>query len=264
MKKTEFSGWQVCSYQNQNFVPSCLCGYELFRLTGKPANFFTMTKHNIFITGGTGYLGTRLIADLLRRGHEVRALARPDAEKKLPTGCVTVSGNALDKNSYARQIQSADTFVHLVGVSHPNPSKAEQFRAIDLASIQNSVPAAVAAGAKHFVYVSVAHPAPVMKAYWQTRAECETIIRASGLNATILRPWYVLGPGHRWPYVLAPIYWFCERLPATRERAQRLGLVTLKQMINALVNAVENPAQGVRIIDVKQIRQVHSTKGLSF
>jgi len=210
---------------------------------------------NLFIAGSTGYLGTRLIAELLQRGHTVRALARKESEQKLPPGCTPVIGNALNKSSYQEQIRPADTFVHLVGVSHPNPSKAEQFRAIDFASVQNSVPAAVAAGVKHFVYVSVAHPAPVMKAYWQTRADCEAIIRASGLNATILRPWYILGPGHRWPYVLAPMYWLFERLPATRETAQRCGLVTLTQMINALVNVIENPMQGIRIVDVMQIRQ---------
>jgi len=214
-----------------------------------------MTTQNIFLAGGTGYMGVRLIAGLLQRGHSVRALARKGSDQKLPAGCTPIIGNTLDKNSYVNQIQPADTFVHLVGVSHPNPSKAEQFRTIDLTSVQNAVPAAVAAGIKHFVYVSVAHPAPVLKAYWQTRVECEAIIRTSGLNATILRPWYVLGPGHRWPYILVPMYWLFERLPATRETAQRCGLVTLIQMINALVNAVENPVPGMRILEVTQIRQ---------
>jgi hypothetical protein len=51
------------------------------------------------------------------------------------------------------------------------------------------------------------------------------------------------------------MYWFFERLPATRETAQRLGLVTLQQMIHSLVNAVEEPVQGLRILEVKQIRR---------
>ncbi|MCG3117953.1 MAG: hypothetical protein ALAOOOJD_00078 [bacterium] len=191
----------------------------------------------------------------MQRGHRVRALAREGSAPKLPAGCTPIRGDVLDKNSYAQQIQPADTLVHLVGVSHPNPAKAEQFRAVDLASMQNSVPAAVAAGIKHFVYVSVAHPAPVMKTYWQTRAECEAILRASGLSSTILRPWYVLGPGHWWPYALAPLYWLFERLPATRATALRCGLVTLRQMLKALVHAVENPAQSVRVMEVAQIRQ---------
>jgi uncharacterized protein YbjT (DUF2867 family) len=117
-----------------------------------------------------------------------------------------------------------------------------------------AVRAATAAGIQHFVYVSVAHPAPVMKAYIEVRAECEGTIRNSGMNATILRPWYVLGQGHRWPYVLLPMYWLLELLPSTRNGAKRLGLVTLEQMRQAMVRTVEDPSHGVRIVEVPEIR----------
>lgn len=141
-----------------------------------------------------------------------------------------------------------------MGVSHPNPSKAAQFRDIDLVSARGAVEAARAAQTRHFVYLSVAHPAPVMKAYIQVRAECQSLIGASGMNASILRPWYVLGPGHRWPYLLLPIYALMELLPATRNGTRRLGLVTLEQMTHALVEAIENPARGVRVVEVPEIR----------
>ncbi len=217
------------------------------------------SAHKIFITGGTGYMGRRLVAELLKRGHSVRALVRKGSEGKLPPGSTAVVGDALVKESYARAVRAADapadTFVQLVGVSHPNPSKADEFRAVDLASARAAVSAAVEAGIQHFVYVSVAQPAPVMKAYVAVRGECEEIIRKSGLNATILRPWYVLGPGHRWPYLLVPLYWLFERLPGTRESARRLGLVSIDQMVRALVGAVEHPCQGIRILGVPDIRQ---------
>ncbi len=200
-------------------------------------------------------MGRRLIAELVRRGHEVRALVRPGSAGKLPPGCAVVMGNALEKESYAGQVRPADTFVQLVGVAHPNPAKAAEFRAVDLGSARAAISAAGEAGIEHFVYVSVAQPAPVMKFYIEVRAECEEMIRASGLNATILRPWYVLGPGRRWPYVLMPMYWLFELLPGTRETAQRLGLVSVEQMVRALAGAVENPARGVRILGVPEIRQ---------
>ena len=211
-------------------------------------------RHCVFVTGGTGYVGRPLIARLLERGHEVRALVRPGSEKKLPAGCQAIFGDALDGSSYATQIAPADTFVQLVGVAHPNPSKAAEFRNVDLASGKTAIEAARDAGIKHFIYVSVAHPAPVMKAYIKVRSECEALIRQSGMNATILRPWYVLGPGHRWPYLLLPMYKLMELLPATRAGAERLGLVTLEQMVQALASAVESPAQGVTIVEVPQIR----------
>jgi uncharacterized protein YbjT (DUF2867 family) len=123
-------------------------------------------------------------------------------------------------------------------VPHASPAKAEQFRSVDLASARQAVQAAVTAKVSHFVYVSVAHPAPVMTAYWTARAEAESAIRAANLSATILRPWYVLGLGHRWPIVLVPFYWIAEHLPTTRDSARRLGLVTLGQMIDTLMWAV--------------------------
>jgi uncharacterized protein YbjT (DUF2867 family) len=125
---------------------------------------------------------------------------------------------------------------------------------VDLVSIRASVAAAVEAQIEHFVYVSVAHPAPAMKAYIEVRTEGESLLKSSGLNATILRPWYVLGPGHLWPYALLPIYWLLELLPSTSESARRLGLVTLNQMMAALVHAVENPASGIRIVESPEIR----------
>jgi len=150
-------------------------------------------------------------------------------------------------------VAPADTLVHLVGTPHPSPSKAAEFQAVDLPSIRASVAAAVEAGVHHFLYVSVAHPAPIMAAYIAVRKQGEELIRAHGLNATILRPWYVLGPGHWWPYALMPIYAIARLIPSTREGARRLGLVTHAQMLRALVAAVETPATGIRIVDVPAI-----------
>lgn len=207
------------------------------------------------MTGATGYLGSRLAAQLTTRGHRVRALVRPGSERKLPAGCEPVVGDALHGISYAPRIAPADTFVHLVGVSHPSPAKAEEFLRVDLASVAAAVPAAVTAGIGHFVYVSVAHPAPAMRAYVAARVRAEGLIQESGLAATLLRPWYVLGPGHRWPLLLLPFYRVAELLPATREPARRIGLVTLRQMLAALVHAVETPVAGLRVLDVPAIRE---------
>lgn len=212
----------------------------------------------VFITGGTGYMGRKLIPRLLERGHLVRALVRPGSERKLPTGCTPVFGNALDGASYADQIGPSDTFVQLVGVAHPSPAKATEFRQVDLPAGLGSVAAARAAGIRHFVYLSVAHPAPMMHDHIAVRRECEAAIEAAGLNATILRPRYVLGPGHRWPYALVPMYRLAELLPQTRDGARRLGLVTLEQMTDALTVAVENLVEGRRVVTVPEIRAAHA------
>src|SRR5262249_35709844 len=131
------------------------------------------TTRTIFLTGSTGYIGSQLARLLVSRGHHVKALVRINSStiSHLPRDCHPVLGDAVG-GGYESEIAPADTFVHLIGVSHPGPSKAALFRSIDLKSLEIAVRAAQSAQIQHFVYISVAHPAPVMKAYIAVRKEC--------------------------------------------------------------------------------------------
>ena len=212
----------------------------------------------VFVTGGTGYIGRALLPRLLARGHTVRALIRPGSEGKLPPGCEVVPGNALDAQSFADKIAPSESFIQLVGVPHPSPAKARLFREIDLVSVRESISAASKSGVRHFVYLSVAQPAPIMREYLAVRAEGEAMIRASGINATFVRPFYVLGPGHWWPYLILQVFWCAELISAKRESARRLKPVKLAQVVTALVRAVEQPARDVRIVEAEAMRRVAS------
>jgi nucleoside-diphosphate-sugar epimerase len=209
----------------------------------------------ILVTGGTGYIGSRLVPVLHARGHRVRVLTRLGSAHRVPPGAECVVGDALDAESVRRALRPGDTVVHLVGTPSPSPRKAAEFERVDLASIRVMVEAARHVGVAHLVYVSVAHPAPVMRAYVAARVAGEAVIASAGLRGTILRPWYVLGRGHWWPVVLLPLYGLAALFPASRAGARRLGLVTVKQMVRALVAAVEHPpAAGMTIVDVPAIR----------
>ena len=206
------------------------------------------------MTGGTGYVGSRLVAALAARGHEVRVLTRAASAGRVPPMVRAVIGDALDAASVRAAIEPGDTVVHLVGTPHPSPAKAHAFQAVDLVSIRATT-AAASGRAAHLVYVSVAHPAPMMKAYIAVRSAGEAMVAATGIPATVLRPWYVLGPGHRWPLALVPLYAIARHVPRWRDGAARLGLVTVGQMVAALVAAVEHPpADGTRIVEVPAIR----------
>ena len=124
-----------------------------------------------------------------------------------------------------------------------------------MVSARASIDAAAAREVDHFVYVSVAQPAPVMKAYQLSRAIAEGHLAHSGLTSTVLRPWYVLGPGHRWPLLLQPFYRVAEHLPRMRSTALRLGLVTIDQLVAAMVLAIDAPPRTPRIFTVPDIRQ---------
>lgn len=215
------------------------------------------TQIDILVTGGTGYIGQHLIPLLISRGHHVRVLARASSLNRVPAGATAVVGDALDADSVAAALRSDDSVIHLVGTPHPSPTKADQFDRIDLMSIRCTVAAAKRVGISHLVYVSVAQPAPVMAHYLWVRSLGETMIREAGLTASIVRPWYVLGPGHWWPKAVQPLYKLAEMIPATRATAERLGLVTIEQFVTAMVREVENPpTRGQRrIVDVPAIRR---------
>lgn len=223
------------------------------------ASIATLGRH-VFVTGGTGYIGSRVIPALLARGHSVRALVRRASVARLPAGCTPVIGDALDASTFSKQVEGCDTLLQLVGTPHPSPSKAAEFERVDLVSARESARAAGEANVSHFVYLSVAQSESVMRAYVDVRRRGEVLVRefvagAAGRRATFVRPWYVLGPGHRWPYALVPLYWIMEAIPSTRERARQLGLVTIAQMVRTLVRCVEEPPVGERIVGAPEIRR---------
>lgn len=213
-------------------------------------------RHRVFVTGATGYVGARLIPMLLERGHDVTALVRESSARKVPAECRVVTGDPLKVETFAESVRGHDTLVQLVGVPKPSPWKGAQFRAIDGPSAMAAVRAAASTDVQHVVYVSVAHPAPIMRDYIAVRRKCEEAISKAGLVATILRPWYILGPGHWWPLALVPAYRVLERVPATREAAMRLGLVTIGQMLSALLWSIEHPPVTTRLIEVPKIKRL--------
>ena len=201
-------------------------------------------------------MGSRLVPALRARGHRVYTLVRPGSEARAPNGAISVVGNVLSRDSIAAAMPRGAVVVHLVGTPRPSPAKAAQFEALDFPAARECIAAAETMSARRFVYVSVAHPAPVMHAYIDVRIRVEQLLRESALPYTILRPWYVLGPGHRWPYLLVPMYWLLRALPKSRDGARRLGLVTIRQMLRALVAAVEDDDPTSEVLDVKAIRAI--------
>lgn len=213
----------------------------------------------IFITGGTGYIGSRLIKALQQKGgYYIKALVRPGSESKLPSDCEAIVGNALNAKTFSDAVKPASIFIHLVGVAHPSPSKKKQFRQIDLVSVQQAAIAAKQETIEHFIYLSVAqYPTNIMKDYQAVRALGESLLLKTGIKCSFIRPWYVLGPGHWWPLLLKPFYWVGRLIPSFKEKAEKLDTVTIQQMILALVYAIEHlPSSNCEIYEVRHIQSM--------
>jgi uncharacterized protein YbjT (DUF2867 family) len=215
----------------------------------------------IFITGATGYIGTRLTKQLIERGNRVIALVRKGSENRVPAGAEVVVGNPFDMQTFQQYIPAGCVFVQLLGVPHPSPKKAKQFKEIDLRSVKTSADAAANAGAGHFIYVSVAMaPSKLMQAYQQVRKEGEKYCLSKTFNCSFIRPWYVLGPGHWWPVSLLPFYGLAEIIPSWRKQARSKALVTIQQMLSTLISVAEDEPAPLRIYEIKNIRHSISEK----
>ena len=119
-----------------------------------------------------------------------------------------------------------------------------------------SADAAAFAQVSQFVYMSVAMAeTSIMKAYQQVRKEGEAYCRSKGFPCAILRPWYVLGPGHLWPILLLPLYGIAKLFPSLREKASALALVTLNQVLTTLIMVIEQPLSSNRILEITDIRK---------
>jgi len=107
-------------------------------------------------------------------GHSFATLHEPDFGLSATSSLAMRSTVAHSNRTLLRLIRSCTSSARPIRV----PRKLPNFGALILVSIQEAVPAAVAAGVRHFVYVSVAHPAPVMEAYIAVRSEGEALLRA--------------------------------------------------------------------------------------
>lgn len=182
---------------------------------------------------------------------------RKGSEYKIPSGCTIVTADPFNADSFKHKIPKGSSFIQLLGVSHPGPSKKNLFREIDYASAKASAEAATHAGCEHFIYISVAQtPTSIMKDYQECRADCEELILKSGIKPTIIRPWYIIGPGHYWPVFFLPLFKILEWIPATSLKAKALRLVYLQQFLKTIITAVENPSSKIRFIEIEEIRSL--------
>jgi uncharacterized protein YbjT (DUF2867 family) len=210
----------------------------------------------IFITGGTGYIGKRLIKKLVAQGYDVTALVRKGSENNLPKGVRAIIADPFDAATFQQWIPKGATYIQLLGVSHPSPRKKDQFQQIDLRSVKASADAAVKASVSHFIYLSVAMTdSTIMKDFRDARKEGEAYILSKHLLCTFIRPWYVIGPGHLWPVFLLPVYGMARFSSSKRKKAEKMSLITISQMLQTLMKAIESPPQKQRVFEVKHMKR---------
>ncbi len=134
----------------------------------------------VLVTGGTGVLGKPLVRELLRREHEVRVLSR-SADPTVPSGASAVQGDVRTTAGLKNAVKKVDAVVHAA------TSPFRRAKSTEVDGTRNVHDAAVAAGAQHFLYVSIVGVDRVPARYYKAKWAAEQVVEQSGRAWTVQR-----------------------------------------------------------------------------
>ena len=151
----------------------------------------------VFVTGGTGFVGRRLLPALDRLGLEARCLVRPSAPPPAPRPHLTIiAGDITRDGDWTGALSGCDTVLHLAATT--GKASPARHQAVNLGGLQRTLAAARRAGVRRFVLVSsVAAAFRDIRFYPYAAAKraAEAALAESDLDYLIVRPTAVLGPG---------------------------------------------------------------------
>jgi len=151
----------------------------------------------ILVTGGTGFVGSRIVHALRAEGRDVRALVRrrESAAHLASLGVELVTGDVTDPASLAAAADGCTHVVHLVAILKGKP---HDFERVMTRGTQNVIAAAKGAGSERFVLMSALGTTVTTKdvvPYFGAKFAMEQDTIMSGLEYTIFRPSFVFGRG---------------------------------------------------------------------
>ncbi|MFK0023783.1 SDR family oxidoreductase [Streptomyces sp. NPDC090798] len=205
------------------------------------------------VTGATGYIGGRLVPELLEAGHRVRCLARSPAKlRDYPWAgdAEVVRGDVTDCGSVAEALRGIDVAYYLVHALGTGPD----FEETDRKAARIFGERARAAGVSRIVYLGGLTPAGVpeerLSPHLRSRAEVGRILLESGVPTTVLRAAVIIGSGSA---SFEMLRYLTERLPVmvtprwVRTRIQPIGV---RDVLRTLVGSARMPAEVNRAFDI--------------
>src|SRR5882762_3383996 len=160
-----------------------------------------MKPLSICILGGTGFLGTRLLARLIKDGHRVTALSRDREQHKhllvLP-GLTLENGDVYDEAQLSEHFRGKDVVVNLVGILNERGFGGGGFRRAHTELTRAVLQAMRSAGVPRLLQVSALKAATDAPSYYlRSKGEAEKLIRESSahLDWAIFQPSVMFGPG---------------------------------------------------------------------
>ena len=149
---------------------------------------------SIFVTGGSGFVGSAIIDRLLADGYTIRALVNKRPIDR--DGVTSIRGDLFNDDALDAGLAGCDAAIHLVGIIRETPSRGQTFERLHHEGAVRVINAAKRNNVRRFILMSALGVRPDSPSeYAATKAKAEAHLVSSGLDYTIMRPSVIHGPG---------------------------------------------------------------------
>jgi uncharacterized protein YbjT (DUF2867 family) len=205
----------------------------------------------ILVTGGTGFIGPRVVHSLRAQGREVRALVRRTERgaQIAGLGAELVSGDVTDPQSIRAAIDGCTHVVHLVSILRGRPA---DFDRVMTQGTKNLIAAAKDARVERFVQMSALGTSETTQAvvpYFAAKWAMEQELVSSGLEYTIFRPSFVFGRGGALPTFVKQVR-YSPVVTVIGSGKQRIQPIWVDDVGEYFAHAVDAPAAANRLFEV--------------
>lgn len=200
---------------------------------------------NVLVTGGTGFVGRAVVAELNRAGHSIHLLARHAHSETVSSFAARYSarvrpGNILEPDSLRDACTGMNAVIHLVGII--SEVGRQTYEAVHTEGTRNLIDASRRANVKRFVHMSALGTRPNATArYHRSKWAAEEIVRQSGLAWTIFRPSIIYGRGDGFVNLFAGIARRSPVVPIIGNGESKLQPISVQNVARAFVTALTEP-----------------------
>jgi uncharacterized protein YbjT (DUF2867 family) len=206
----------------------------------------------ILVTGGTGFVGPKIVHRLRAEEQAVRCLVRDaDRGRDLASwGCELAQGDVTDAESIRRAVDGCEVVVHLVAIIQGKP---QQFERVMVRGLENVLVAARGAGVRRFVLMSALGTSEETKnlsPYFASKWQMEQAVKDSGLEHVIFRPSFVFGKDGGALKTFRRVVRLSPVIPVFGRGDQRVQPIWIENVAEYYAAAIDRPEAANRTFEV--------------